>query len=242
MIEVNSLWIGSKLSDLEVLSIKSHLFQGHKYNLWCYGTPENVPTGANIMDGKEILPEEEIFQYQIGEGKGSYSAFSNSFRYKLLYEKGGWWSDTDVVALKPFDFESDYVFASERTPIGMIHPTTCVIKAPKSSEVMNFCYKESIKHDKSRLEWGTIGPCLIKMAIFLHRKKDQVKDPNVFCPVDWFFSELDPLVSYEINLTNSHSVHLWNEMWRRKDIDKNEKQEESTLYEKLKRDYLYSHT
>jgi hypothetical protein len=120
----------------------------------------------------------------------------------------------------------------------MIHPTTCVIKAPKSSEVMNFCYKESIKHDKSRLEWGTIGPCLIKMAIFLHRKKDQVKDPNVFCPVDWFFSELDPLVSYEINLTNSHSVHLWNEMWRRKGIDKNKSQDENTLYEKLKKEYM----
>jgi hypothetical protein len=242
MIEINSLWIGPKLSDLEVLSIKSHLFQGHKYNLWCYDVPENVPIGTDIMDGNEILPKEEIFQYQVGRGKGSYSAFSNSFRYKLLHEKGGWWSDTDVVALKPFDFESDYVFASERTQIGGTHPTTCVIKAPKGSEMMDFCFKESMKHDKSTLEWGTIGPSLIKKAIFSYRKANQVQDPSVFCPVDWFCPGLDSFSSDEINLTKSYSVHLWNEMWRRKGIDKNEKQEENTLYEKLKRDYLYSHS
>src|SRR5262249_54280435 len=44
--------------------------------------------------------QDKVFVYQAeGFGKGSPSAFSNYFRYKLLAEKGGWWIDTDVVRL-----------------------------------------------------------------------------------------------------------------------------------------------
>ena len=42
----------------------------------------------------------------------------------------------------------------------------------------------------------------------------------------------------EINLEESYSLHLWNEMWRRFNIDKNQQYDSNCLLEKLKKKYL----
>ena len=41
-----------------------------------------------------------------------------------------------------------------------------------------------------------------------------------------------------MNLDESYTIHLWNEMWRRNNLDKNRKYEENCLFEKLKKKYL----
>ena len=108
---VQGLWIGSPLSIMERLSIKSFLDNGHEYHLYTYDELKDVPAGTVIKDGNEILPASAIFKYK---DRPSYSAFSNFFRYKLLLERGGWWVDTDVICLKPFDFPEEHVFATEK--------------------------------------------------------------------------------------------------------------------------------
>ena len=111
---VQSMWIGDKLSTMEQLAIKSFLDNGHKFHLYTYGEVKGIPKGTIVKDGNEILPESEIFYYTADPvHKGSVSSFSNWFRYKLLFDKGGWWVDTDNICLKPFNFSSEYVFSSE---------------------------------------------------------------------------------------------------------------------------------
>ena len=78
---VQSLWIGTRLSVMEQLAIRSFLDHGHPFHLYTYGDVENVPAGTVVRPGTEILPEQEIFCYQSGYGKGSFSAFSNCFRH-----------------------------------------------------------------------------------------------------------------------------------------------------------------
>ena len=41
-----------------------------------------------------------MFSYTDGFARGSFSAFSNLFRFKMLFEKGGIWSDPDVLCLR----------------------------------------------------------------------------------------------------------------------------------------------
>ena len=77
MNEVQSLWIGGKLSNLEILCINSFLKNNISFKLYCYQEVENLPEGTIVADGRDILPESEIFCYQTGKGKGSFSAFSN---------------------------------------------------------------------------------------------------------------------------------------------------------------------
>ena len=62
------------------------------------------------MDGNKIMSKDEIFQL-----KSTYLPFADIFRYKMLYLNGGYWVDLDMIAIKPFDFKSEYVFSSERT-------------------------------------------------------------------------------------------------------------------------------
>ena len=239
MITVNSLWIGEELSNMEMISINSHIKAGHKYNLWCYSKIKNAPENVNLCDAKKILPESDVFCYQTGLGKGSFSAFSNIFRYKFLFEHGGWWVDTDLVAIRPFEFTDDYVFASERLKNGDIHPTTCVIKLPPKSDFALKCYNKSISYDRSTLEWSTIGPKLIttylKQSDYLNKF---VKNPDIFCPIDWHEINTDLTLQRSIDLSESFGVHLWNEIWRRLGINKNKEFDKNTFYEKLKSNYL----
>ena len=104
---IQGLWVGSTLSTLEQLSIKSYLRNGYTYHLYSYNDVQAVPPGTVMRDGNEVLPASAIFQYR---KHNSYAGFSNYFRYKLLLQNGGWWSDLDMVLLKPFDFFDEYVF------------------------------------------------------------------------------------------------------------------------------------
>lgn len=139
---VNGLWIGRTLSALELLTIKSFLNNGHDFHLWVYNELETpLPPGIQVMDANHVLPEDKIFRYknkdQYGHGKGSLAGFSDIFRYKLLYDHGGWWVDMDVTCLKPLQFETPYVFRihHELKMVGN------VMKCPRGSELMKRCFK-----------------------------------------------------------------------------------------------------
>lgn len=235
MIEVNSLWIGQRYSSLERLCALSHLANGHRYNLWCYETLPNVPDGVTIKDGREILPESEIFRYKVGLGRGSVSAFSNFFRYKLLLERGGWWVDSDVVCLKPFGFEQSVVIASENDLEGNPVPATCVMKAPAGSEVMSYCWDKCRSYDKETLEWSVAGPKLLQAAVAATKMNDWIVPSVTFCPIDWsnWLEVFEPR-----DVVGSHGLHLWNEMWRRNWVSKEKTFRSDSLFESLKRRYL----
>lgn len=242
-IEVHSLWIGERLSTLEVLSIRSHIRVGHNYTLWTYGPVAGVPEGVYLKDAREVMPECDVFAYEVGEGKGSYSACSNLFRYKLLRDHDVWWVDTDVVALKPFDFKEPSVFASERNRNGSSNPTTCVIKMGRM--VAQDCYNLACRmaSDRAKLQWSTIGPRLLSQIVFTWPLGDlmqYVQPPHVFCPVNWFDAEFDPPVHQPPSLERSYAVHLWHEMWRRRGIDKDGTYPADCLFERLKHDVLHT--
>ena len=95
-----SFWYGGGLSPYEFLCLKSFIDCGHAFDLYTYDPDLAVPAGVQVRDASELIDRSEVFVYQPeGFGKGSPSAFSNLFRSKLMVEKGGWWTDTDVVCL-----------------------------------------------------------------------------------------------------------------------------------------------
>jgi len=238
---IQSLWIGKELSVMERLSISSFLKNGHPFHLYVYDDVSGIPEGVTILDASKILSPDRIFKYK---NHNSYAGFSNLFRYKLLLEKGAYWVDTDVVCLKEFLHNEEYVFTAERMPSRFFRNKlkfgSCIIKVPKDSAIMDYCYKESAKKDSNRLFWGQTGPHLLTRAIKKYKMKSFVADPEVFCPINWW--DLNQLISESpgINaLKGSQAVHLWNEMWRRNNIDKSAQFDKNSIYEKLKKAYLY---
>ena len=114
-----------------------------------------------VRDAAEILPRSRVFQYR---DRPSYAGFANFFRYKLLLERGGWWADADVVCLRPFDFPSPYVFASEpHREAPVISPA--VIKAPEASPLLADAWRTCQARDPGRLTWGETGPRLMDEAV-----------------------------------------------------------------------------
>jgi len=233
---IQGLWIGSHLSVMEQLSISSFLLNGHDYHLYVYEDVQYIPTGTVVKDASEILPPSLIFQYK---HRPSYAGFSNFFRYKLLLERGGWWSDTDTICLKPFDFPAEYVFSSEMNHKGREVVNSGVIKAPPGSEVMAYAWKVCQRKNPARLAWGETGPRLMAKAVKKCGLGHYKTSHEAFCPIDYeeWCKVLQP--GFELLLTErTYAIHLWNEMWRAAGQGKNAQYEPTCFYEKLKQNYL----
>jgi mannosyltransferase OCH1-like enzyme len=232
---VQGLWIGAELSVMEQMSIASFLMNGHEYHLYVYEDVRNIPAGTVIKDGNDVLPSSMIFQYRDFK---SYSGFSNFFRYKLLLERGGWWADTDMICLQPFDFATEYVFSSEISE-GQEVFTSGVIKAPKDSPVMAYAWQICQEKNIENLMWGETGPGLISEAVRRCSLENFKQSSEVFCPLSYseWDKVLEPTEVWSFD-KRTYALHLWNEMWRRAGLDKNQTYHPQCLYEELKKKYL----
>lgn len=232
---IQSLWIGSRLSNLERLTIRSFQRQGHPFHLYVYDPVDGVPAGTRIVDAGEILPASRIFQYRSAK---SYAGFANLFRYKLLHERGGWWADLDVVCLRPFDFAADYVFSSEEDgPVRTV--TSGVFKAPPRAPVLAAAWQTADAKDPDLLRWGETGPRLLDELVTKFGLGHYVEPPGTFMPIPWqqWRRILEP-DDGQLLPPAARAVHLWNEMWRREGLDKDRSYPADSLFERLKQRYL----
>jgi hypothetical protein len=233
---IQGLWIGAELSVMESLSIASFLAHGHQFHLFVYSDVKNVPAGTVTRDGEEILPASAIFRYR---DNGSYAGFSNFFRYELLWKYGGWWVDLDTICLRPFRFANDYVIGSEPVADGGSHPISGVLKTPPQSPLIQYLKEVCGGKDRETLTWGETGPKLVADGIRRFSFEKYVQTSDAFCPLGWYEWDrvLDPAASVSLEVS-ALAIHLWNEMWRRSDKDKNALYHPNCLYERLKAKYL----
>ena len=241
---IQGLWIGGDLSKVEQLSIKSFIDYGHEYHLYTYGDVGNIPNGTVVKDANEILPKDDIFTYK----NGSYSAFSNLFRFTMLYKKGGYWADTDLICVKKITIEKPYVFVSEPNNDYSINiPTSCLIKLPKNSDVAGAAVLIQLEHKKlilsGNLSWGS-GPKTIKKIIEDFGLQKYVLDWRGVCSCNWrdfksilysdYSGHKDIIGTFNNLPDNMYGIHLWNEIWRRNGLDKNQNYDTNSIFEQLK--------
>ena len=232
---VQSLWVGNRLSTMEQLAIRSFLHHGHEYHLYTYEPVENLPPGTLELHASAILPASAKFE---DPGYKTFAGFSNFFRYKLLLEKGGWWVDTDVVCLAPFDFSTPYVFASEHFS-GAEVPASAVLKTPSQCAGMQHAWDVCQSKNVAELTWGDTGPQLVAQVIERFSLEEYLRPASVFCPLapyEWR-TVLEPNRSLT-SLAGSHALHLWNEKWRYEECDKDAPFDFTCIYEQLRRRYL----
>lgn len=256
---IQSLWIGESLSLNEQLSIASFIYHGHEFHLYTYNKLTNIPNGTIIKDANDIILEKDIFQYN----GGSYAGFADWFRWKLLYIKGGFWVDTDVVCLKPFEFESSIIFGLEGKD--MVCPA--VLGFPKNHELCLFLEdncrnpnkilpydsskikKRKIKRKilgqgKESMKWGESGgPEGFTKALIHFDMLDLARPFTYFFPIsnqNWNSIYDATLANDELLFTDTYAIHLWNEMSRIENFDKNARRDQHSLIEKLRDKYIFS--
>jgi hypothetical protein len=223
----NFFWHG-KLTKYEYMCIKSFVNNGFIVNLWCYD--DNIgeyPDGININDARDILPIEHLLLYEQGGRKQSLAAFSDVFRFNVIHKfNGQWWFDTDCVCLKDQNaFNS--LKENKKMVLGyedsnyINGAVICVNQSEISLELIN---KQTERLNKGKLAWGDIGPRLITDFCNQSNLMSEILDTNYFYPIHWsnmedFFNEkLTNDIIEKCN--NSYVCHLWNEIFKLKNIDK----------------------
>ena len=245
---VQSLWVGDRLSRMEEMSIKSFLKLGFTFHLYTYEKVKNVPKGTIIKNGNQIMPKNEIFSL-----KTSYLPFSDIWRYKMLYENGGYWVDLDMIALKMFDFKEPFIFSSERTiqegaykSKAKFNPNIWVLKAPPKSEFYLEAYNKCLEYNKKHKNEDKLKYMkLLRNLIKKYKYEKYVKKPEIFCNLDWWQSKeaFMPLKSYKKKygvpapslksmFKKPYSIHFWRDRITKKyGLDLDEIYDEDSLWE-----------
>jgi hypothetical protein len=224
-----ALWVGGELSYIERLCLTSMLDTGHKVALYTYLGVPNAPTGVDMRDGREVMPERLVIK---NKREGSFALGSDFFRYHLLQKQLGCWVDTDMVFIKPLA-EADYIFGYEtETSIGsgvLKLPADC----PIITETLAFAAKRPViapwwpvarkwqqyrrwLRGKSRpvdcLEWAIIGPLAVTHFAEKHNLHIRAESVDVFYPNSWMqhMDVFDPAVDITKRFTQwTVGVHLW---------------------------------
>lgn len=213
-----SFWWGGSITPYEALCMRSFIDHGHSYHLYTYALDLKVPNGVILRDAAELLPKEDYFEYD-GPGRGSPSAFSNIFRYKLLAIIGGWWVDADVICLSGQIPLCEHFFAFESDSI----VNGAVLYFPPSHPVMIRCLGEALAA-RDRAQWGDLGPRLITELLQQQGLINQAQPQYSCYALDWkdALDILDPSQTSSIieRTKSAPFVHLWNEIYRRSGVDK----------------------
>ena len=120
--KINFFYVGKRLGTIEQLSLESFYRKGYECHLWTYKPIGNVPGYVMKRDASQIMPEPV----------GSYDPrqVADQFRYLLLSEIGGWWSDLDNVCLKALPMQ-DYTFSEFQGAVN-----NNLMRCPAGSEIM----------------------------------------------------------------------------------------------------------
>ena len=210
---IQTFWHGNKISLYERLSIASFLKQGHEVHLYSYD-PIILPENAQWRDASEILPESSVFSYHNGFGKGSFAAFANNFRYKLLLERGGIWSDLDVLCLAPLDDLPDSFIGKQNEH----ELNNAVMGLTQNSAFARHLFEQATSSG-TNVRWGQTGPGLVTRLYQSKEFSEITSLPSkTFYPIPWqqAFLTLQPEKREHCMEATRDALclHWWNEILR----------------------------
>jgi hypothetical protein len=217
-----SLWVGKRLRWIERLAIQSYLDNGWRFQLYAYDDVENTPEGCELLDANAIIPRKDVFREGFGSGlhAGSVGAFSDLFRYRLLYERGGMWTDTDVINIRRFDPDGQKFISTEITDAGLITMNGAIMAAPAGHALMGRAYERACELIKAESVFFTrIGPYLLaELLVEAGVHTMSLMPPNFLSAVFWMSTGnlLQPYDDFMRRLQEKDIVnlHVYTEMWR----------------------------
>lgn len=231
--EPATLWIGDSLGPIEQVSLLSLLRHGMKPVLYSYRPVSDVPEGVELRDASEIVPEDRIFK---NLERQSYAPFSDLFRYELLARTEHYWLDCDVLALRPFDFETDYfvawhppVVASGVLSLPRTSPTLTDLRKACVAPTMNLPWlkrfsaalSEHRREDgtipKEMLPYKALGPIALTSLMRKHG------EDHLVLPEDSHYAVRPRMILRRASrvhritdFSNAYSVHLFSSVQYRK--------------------------
>lgn len=112
-IDVNMFWHGHKLGVIHAACVRSFIRNGHTVIMHCYERPSDLPEGVRVFDAAKIMPFEELHPHY---ETGSVSLGTNRYRYRMIAEGFGLYSDCDMFCLRPIT-DARYILGKEQDNI-----------------------------------------------------------------------------------------------------------------------------
>lgn len=205
---------GPALTPLEWVCARSFIEKGHRLVLFCYQNVD-VPAGVSLADASEFLPQDQLFFY-----RNSPSAFSDIFRYALLYKLGGWWVDTDILCLSELIPDCDYAWAPEEP--GALNGA--VLRFPRRDPKLEELRQEATRRAPTMQEWGAAGPHLLTELLPETPPAGHFGSQQSIYPLHWLQSHFpwcpEFLERTQAACTGSTFLHFWNSVVEMMGIDK----------------------
>jgi hypothetical protein len=171
-------------------------------------------------DAGEFLPREIADRWSTSNGPRAIPAISSLFRYKLLFEKGGWYFDMDCILVKPLTsfFDLDYVFAWENAWNQETQSSTmvsnAVLKFPKNTQMLDLLYKYCIQIDPKTWQPGGLVPIFTEYLQRFNLIKHAL-DPEYFYPI----SSFSQFQQQSTSADRTHIVHLFHQILSNRELD-----------------------
>lgn len=221
---VHMLWVSGELSRLARLSLASFLSHGFRPVMWSYD-PEHLRSGAaDVRDAASILP-------LAGQDQANMAYLTSLFRYRVLAEQGGIWSDMDVVALTdaPGIAVRPLVASEKRRPFRHAEPTAtgesltqvtnCFMAnpQPKAGDLWHRAVDRAVALNPEDRTWQNVGPHMLSQLMLEDGQGVDILPPEMVDPVAWwnvpayFLEERDPPAS--------PFMHMYATIWARRGVD-----------------------
>ncbi len=216
---VSFLWIGKEITNYEKASLLSFADKGINVNFFTYDKNLEAPSEVNMLDANDVISKDRVFENFIE--KGSFAAFSNIFRYKLLTMMDTIWVDTDMILLKKYLPKGEYILTLEDKTI----INGAILKIPKDSPMLHYLYTEATSVNPKDIRWGMLGPRLLTKAVETFQLREHVYEKEFFYPIH--FNQIKDLFNpskiekIKVLVENSFTLHMWNQGIRNLGIDKN---------------------
>jgi hypothetical protein len=210
---VNMFWHGQRLPPLAWACMRSFADRGHRLRVFCYHDLE-IPAGVELADAGSVLSREVgLDEHRV------VAAFSDIFRYELLYKYGGWWVDTDVFCLTPHLPSEPYAWA-EQEP-GIVNGA--ILRFPKNDALCSKLLGKARKRRRKAHAFGAIGPDLLTK--YVARRTDLPNSGSTarFYPWNWLEAFLIwfPGTKSEVlrRAEGALFVHFWDYALRQMGMD-----------------------
>lgn len=205
----NMFWHGEALSPLERACMQSFIAHGHRVRVYSYDEIA-LPRGVENADARDVLPQDRLFLFA-----GSPAAFASMFRYKLLFQVGGWWADTDVLCRKPEVPACRYYWAEEQ-PGGL---NNAILKFPQADPLCGRLAELSQKRAGRLKRWGQLGPDLVTEVLPTSLPADHAGSTEDAYPIHWLQTHFFwvPGLADAVNTRTRGStfVHFWHSQFAR---------------------------
>jgi hypothetical protein len=222
--EFGTFWQGP-LDPLIYSCMASFPHVGARLRVYSYDPACEVPSGVELADARAICPNETLVGRYIADGKSSLAKFSDLFRYRMIWQTGLCWVDTDMLCLRRPDFSSSPVVFGRQLESSHSWSINCaVLKLPPRHPILRDLIKRAAAVVDIDQPWGIIGPALLTELARKHRIDHHARQLHAFYPVpsDDCWKPLLPEACSDIRAATRDAdfLHLWHESFRRYGMDK----------------------